>query len=257
MHAVILAGGRGRRLAPYTICFPKPLVPVGEMPILEIVLRQLAAAGCTRATLAVGHLAELIMAYFGRGERVGIDIEYSREDKPLGTVGPLKLLDDLPEHFLVMNGDVLTTMNYQDVYQYHLQSDADLTVSCHRCQTLVDFGVVEFDGQMRVTGYREKPTVQYDVSMGVYVFRRSVLELVEPGVYYDFPTLVQALVSKRRRVKVFMSDCLWLDVGRRDDYDRAVHLVEEHPELFYPPVAASAGPQEHVPPDYPVTLKPR
>ncbi|HEX7079601.1 MAG TPA: sugar phosphate nucleotidyltransferase [Gammaproteobacteria bacterium] len=244
MDAVILAGGRGRRLAPYTVCFPKPLVPVGQMPILEIVLRQLAAAGCRRATLAVGYLAELIIAYFGDGKQLGLEIRYSREDEPLGTVGPLTLLDGLPEHFLVMNGDVLTTLDYAALFAAHKASGAELTIACYRCQNHVDLGVVEFDGQLRVTGYREKPTVQYDASMGIYVFRRSALDLVEPGTYRDFPDLVQSMLLHHRPVKAHIVDCLWLDVGRRDDYERAIDLVERNPNLFYPENAhAASGPE--------------
>ncbi len=133
MRAVILAGGKGRRLAPYTVTFPKPLVPISNMPILEVVIRQLKRAGYTRVTMAVGHLAELIQSYFGDGGRFGIQIDYSREKKPLGTVGPLALIDDLPENFLVMNGDVLTTLRYDWIFDYHLQSSADLTIATHRC----------------------------------------------------------------------------------------------------------------------------
>lgn len=175
MRAVILAGGKGRRLAPYTITFPKPMVPVGDMPILEIVIRQLKLAGFTHVTLAVGHLAELLMAYFQDGSRWGLRIDYSREEAPLGTTGPLLLIEDLPDDFLVMNGDVLTTLNYAELFRVHLRSKAALTVACHRCNTKVDLGVIEFDGRMQVTGYREKPTIPYDVSMGVYVFNRRAL----------------------------------------------------------------------------------
>lgn len=234
MHAVILAGGRGRRLAPYTICFPKPLVPVGDMPILEIVLRQLRESGCHAATLAVGHLAELIEAYFADGSRLGVELNYSREEKPLGTVGPLALMDDLPENFLVMNGDVLTTLKYDQLMDYHLESEAELTIACHRCTVPVDLGVVEFDGGLEVTNYREKPRLHYDVSMGVYAFRDSVLDLVQPGEYMDFPTVVHKLIQQKRKVKVYMSDALWLDIGRQDDYGRATEIFEANRELFLP-----------------------
>jgi len=234
MHAVILAGGRGRRLEPYTICFPKPLVPVGEMPILEIVLRQLRLAGCRRATLAVGHLAELIMAYFEDGGRVGVDLTYSREEKPLGTVGPLALMDDLPENFIVMNGDVLTTLRYDRLFDYHVENDADLTIACHRCNAAIDLGVVQFDGEFQVTDYIEKPKLPYDVSMGVYVFNRRVLDLVTPGEYLDLPTLVLKLVEAGRTVKVFMSAAMWLDIGRPSDYAAATATFEEHRHLFLP-----------------------
>ncbi len=221
MRAIILAGGRGRRLAPYTVTFPKPMVPVGDMPILEIVIRQLKNAGFTHITLAVGHLAELLMAYFQDGSRWGIKIDYSREEQPLGTTGPLLLIDDLPENFLVMNGDVLTTLNYGELYRSHLRSRATLTIACHRCNTKIDLGVIEFDGRMQVTGYREKPTIPYDVSMGVYVFNRRALSAYRPNSYVDLPDVVQRLVDAGDRVKVYLSDNEWLDIGRPSDYEVA------------------------------------
>ena len=237
MHAVILAGGRGQRLAPYTINFPKPLVPVDDMPILEIVFRQLAAAGCTSATLAVGHLAELIISFFGNGENVGIDLQYAREDTPLGTVGPLALMDDLPESFIVMNGDVLTTLNYRRFFERHVADGSELTVACHRKTTKIDLGVVEFDERFRVTGYREKPTLPYDVSMGVYAFNRSVLDLIPPGQYLDFPNLIHKMIAQGRYPKVHMSDALWLDIGRIEDYASATSVFLEHRDAFLPPKA--------------------
>jgi NDP-sugar pyrophosphorylase family protein len=234
-RAVILAGGKGTRLKPYTITFPKPLVPVGEMPILEIVIRQLKAAGFSHVTMAVGHLAELMMAYFGDGSKWGIEIEYSREEKSLGTVGPLALIEDLPEVFLVMNGDVLTTLPYADFYDYHVNSGAEITIACHRCNTQIDLGVIEFDGRLEVTGYREKPVLPYDVSMGVYLFNRSVLETFQAGDYVDFPTVVQTLIGQGKPVKVYISDSEWLDIGRPDDYAEASERFEELRDQFLPP----------------------
>jgi NDP-sugar pyrophosphorylase family protein len=240
MRAIILAGGKGRRLAPYTITFPKPLVPVGDMPILEIVIRQLARAGFDHITLATGHLAELLMAYFGDGSKWGVRIDYSREDQPLGTVGPLALIEDLPETFLVMNGDVLTTLRYDWLYNYHENSQADLTIACHRCNTQVDLGVIEFNGQHQVTGYREKPTIPYDVSMGVYIFHRAVLRLFEAGHAIDFPSLVTSLVTRKANVKVFMSECLWLDIGRPSDYASATETFMERMDEFLPEKSLAA-----------------
>lgn len=234
MRAIILAGGKGRRLEPYTISFPKPLVPVGDMPILEIVIRQLKATGFTHVTLAVGHLAELLMAYFGDGSKWGVTIDYSREEKPLGTVGPLKLIDDLPETFLVMNGDVLTTLKYDALFAQHQRSNADLTIACYRANTKIDLGVIEFDGRMEVTGYREKPILPYDVSMGVYVFNRSVLETFDADDYMDLPTIVNNLVAGQGTVKVYLSDHEWLDIGRPEDYGRATQRFEELRHEFLP-----------------------
>ena len=234
MHAVILAGGKGRRLEPYTISFPKPLVPVGDMPILEIVIRQLRGKGFTKVTLAVGHLAELLEAYFGDGSRWDIQIEYSREYKPLGTVGPLKLIQDLPDTFLVMNGDVLTTLDYLALYNQHQASDADLTIACYRANTKIDLGVIEFDSRMEVTGYREKPTLPYDVSMGVYIFSKRILETFEVDQYMDLPTIVNNLIHNHGTVKVYLSDHEWLDIGRPDDYALASERFEVLRHLFLP-----------------------
>lgn len=234
MRAIILAGGKGRRLAPYTISFPKPLIPVDDVPILEIVIRQLKAAGFTRVTLAVGHLAELLMAYFGDGSKWGLQIDYSREEKPLGTVGPLALMDDLPETFLVMNGDVLTTLKYDVLFDYHVESGSDLTIACHRCSTKIDYGIIEFDGRLLVTGYREKPSLPYDVSMGVYVFNKSILDLFEPGTYFDLPQLACLLTERKTPAKVFLSDDEWLDIGRPDDYARATSTFTALREQFLP-----------------------
>lgn len=234
MRAVVLSGGKGTRLAPYTVTFPKPLVPVSDMPILEIVVRQLKAAGFDHITMAVGHLAELIIAYFGDGDRWGVKIDYSREDAPLGTVAPVRLIEDLPDTFLVMNGDVLTTLSYRSLYDAHITSGAELTVACHRLNVQIDYGLVEFDGLLEVTGYREKPTFPGDVSMGVYMFSRSALDLVPTGEYMDIPTLVGQMVKHGRKVRASLADCRWLDIGRQDDYARAIATFDELRDEFLP-----------------------
>lgn len=240
MRAVILAGGKGRRLFPYTISFPKPLVPVGDMPVLEIIIRQLKAAGFDHVTLAVGHLAELLEAYFGDGSKWGLRIDYSREDKPLGTVGPLSQIKDLPETFLVMNGDVLTTLDYGKLFQYHLDESSILTIACHRCNNQIDLGVIEFNGRFEVTNYREKPVIPYDASMGVYVFSRKVLDHFEKDTYVDFPTAVCQLVSEKQPVKVHLTACRWLDIGRQEDYAAAQESFESLRHEFLPDEPASA-----------------
>lgn len=234
MRAVVLAGGRGTRLAPYTVTFPKPLVPIDDMPILEIVIRQLRAAGFLQVTMAVGHLAELIMAYFGDGERWGVEINYSREEVPLGTVAPVKLIDDLPDNFLVMNGDVLTSLSYRSLYDAHVTSGAELTIACHRLNVQIDYGIIEFDGLLEVTGYREKPTFPSDVSMGVYMFSKSALDLVPSGEHMDIPTLVARLIGEGRKVRALLADCRWLDIGRHDDYARAIAIFDELRDEFLP-----------------------
>src|SRR6185295_8537341 len=193
--AVILAGGRGTRLAPYSTVLPKPLMPIGEKPILEIVIRQLCRHGFTDITLAVGYMAELLMAYFGDGQRFGVRLRYSREEQPLGTAGPMGLVDDLAERFLVMNGDVLTGLDYRRLAAAHEMSGAIGTIATYPRQVKIDLGVIEHDEQHRLTDYIEKPTLNYLVSMGIYMFDRRVLGFIEPGERLDLPDLVKRLVT--------------------------------------------------------------
>ncbi|HEY3316900.1 MAG TPA: sugar phosphate nucleotidyltransferase [Coriobacteriia bacterium] len=218
--AVILAGGKGTRLAPFTTVFPKPLMPLGETPILEIVLRQLVRAGFTDVTLAVGYLASLIESYFGEGERYGLRLTYSREDEPLGTAGPLANIGGLTEPFLVMNGDVLSTLDYGAFLDAHVASAAEASIATHRRENKVDFGVVETDGE-RVVDYVEKPSHSYLVSMGVYAFSPSVLARIEKGRPLDFPELVLRLLGQGAFVRSVPFDGYWLDIGRHDDFARA------------------------------------
>jgi NDP-sugar pyrophosphorylase family protein len=222
MRAVILAGGKGTRLKPYTTVFPKPLVPIDDMPILEVVIRQLRSNGFTRVTMAVGHLAELLMAYFGDGSKFGLTIDYSKEDTPLGTAGPLAMIPGLTDTFLVMNGDILTTLPYRDLVAYHSQKGAAATIAIHERQVKIDLGVIETNAQNDLTGYIEKPTYQYRVSMGIYVFSPSVLAYIQPGQRLDFPDLVQVLLRKGEKVVGYPFAGYWLDIGRPDDYEQAV-----------------------------------
>lgn len=233
MRAVILAGGKGTRLAPYTTAFPKPLVPVGDMPILEIVVRQLVAAGVTRITLAVGHLAELIRAFFSTHELAEV-IEYSHERTPLGTVGPLAQIPDLDESFLVMNGDVLTTLDYQALIAYHADRGAWLTIASHERRVDLDFGILELGDGPTVVDYLEKPTQTHSVSMGIYMFDPRVLQYIPHGRRLDFPDLVKALLADRRPVTAYRFDGIWLDIGRPDDYARANEVFEQMRDLLVP-----------------------
>jgi NDP-mannose synthase len=221
-----MAGGKGTRLAPYTTAFPKPLVPVGDMPIVEIVVRQLVAAGVTRVTLAVGHLAELIRAFFSAHELAEM-IEYSHERTPLGTVGPLTQISGLEAPFLVMNGDILTTLDYRAFMAYHGEHGAWLTIASHERRVDVDFGILKLDDRQAVVDYLEKPTHSYRVSMGIYMFDPRVLEYIPGGRGFDFPDLVKALLADRRPVVAYPFDGVWLDIGRPDDYARAHEVFEQ------------------------------
>jgi NDP-sugar pyrophosphorylase family protein len=223
MKTVILAGGKGTRLVPYTTIFPKPLVPIGERPILEIIIRQLVRQGFGDIVLSVGHLGELIEAYFQNGHKniPGLKLHYHRESQPLGTAGPLALIPGLTETFLVMNGDVLTTLDYRELVSFHRSCAAALTVAMHRKDIKVDLGVLETSGTGELTAYREKPLFSFDVSMGIYVYEPRVLRYIPAGQYLDFPDLVVCLIDHGEKVVGFQSQDYWLDIGRREDYELA------------------------------------
>jgi len=233
MKAVILAGGRGTRLAPYTTVLPKPLMPVGNIPILEVILRQLVTCGFTSVTLALGHLGELIRAYFASHKTLSrqINIQFVDEEHPTGTAGSLRLIPDLPETFLVMNGDVLTTIDYLELFHFHRAQGACLTIAGHQKLVNIDLGVLQVQAGV-VTGYIEKPKYVYPVSMGVYVYDRRALEYIPEGQYYDFPDLVLKLIAHQQKVSCFESDALWLDIGRREDYAEAQAVFEKNQHQF-------------------------
>jgi NDP-sugar pyrophosphorylase family protein len=221
MRAVILAGGKGTRLKPYTTVIPKPLMPVGDRPVLELIIRQLKHFGFTQITMAVGYLAELTEAYFGDGKKYGVQIDYSREDEPLGTIGPLALIQGLEETFLVMNGDVLTDLDYAQLVDFHRKNNSTATIATFNKKVAIDLGIVEMDPTFRLKKYVEKPTLEYRVSMGIYVFEPEILTFIESNGYLDFPDLVLALVEKGKKVMGFPIEGYWLDIGRQEDYDRA------------------------------------
>ncbi len=228
MKAVILAGGKGARLRPYTKILPKPLMPIDDMPILEILLRQMKRSGLVdEVILTVGYLEELLRAFFRDGERFGLRIRYSFEESPLGTAGPLSLIEGLKQTFLVSNGDILTTLPFPDLVRYHRESDAIATIAMHNRQVKVDLGVLQLDGSNRVTGYIEKPTYNFSVSMGIYVFEPRVLEYIPPNEYLDFPNLVLRMLDAGEKVVGYPFDGYWQDLGRREDYERAVDEFEQ------------------------------
>lgn len=224
MRAVILAGGKGRRLLPYTAVFPKPLVPVGDRPVLAIVIEQLRQAGFTRLTLAVGHLAGLIQAYFGDGSRFGIHIDYSIESTPMGTAGPLGLLDDLDDDFLVMNGDLLTDLDVGALVAAHRSAGAIGTIAVYRKTVDLTLGVLSLDADSRVIDYVEKPSIDYMVSTGIYCFKPAVLEYLVPGVPCDLPDLIRRMITSGQRVHGYRFEGNWLDIGRPEDYEAALNL---------------------------------
>ena len=227
-QAVILAGGKGTRLRPYTVSLPKPLMPIGEYPILEIVIRQLAASGYEKVTMAVNHQANIIKAFFQDGERWGIDITYSLENKPLSTMGPLKLIPDLPECFLVMNGDVLSNLDYGAFLDNHAKDGGLFTISASSREDKVDYGVLSSDASGILTGFEEKPVHSYLVSMGVYALNRAVLDFIPENTAFGFDDLMYELLRQAKQVRVIPHDGYWLDIGRPDDYERAIEDFDKY-----------------------------
>ena len=235
MKAVILAGGKGARLAPYTKILPKPLMPIGDMPILEVLLRQLKASGVNNVVITVGHLAALLRTYFNDGRELGLNISYSYEEKPLGTAGPLALVEGLTDTFFVMNGDVLTTMKFQELLQFHKSQGAVATIASHQRTVKIDLGVLQHaDGDYQVTNYIEKPSYDYLVSMGIYVFEPEVLEFIPRNEYLDFPSLVLKLIAAGKKVCYLPHDGYWKDLGRPDDYEQASQEFEAMRNQFLP-----------------------
>lgn len=239
-RAVILAGGRGTRLAPYTTVLPKPLMPVDNMAIIEVMLRQLQHHGLRQATIAVGYLAELLMAYLGDGSKLGLAIDYSREDKPLGTAGPLKLVAGLDRTFMIMNGDILTSLDYSALVDYHHRQQATATVAVFARPVTIDLGVVQLNAAHRLVDYIEKPTLHYQVSMGICVCEPTVLRYIPPDTYYDFPTLIKTLMQAGEPVLGYPHEGYWLDLGRKEDYERAVEDFVRMRAAFLPGEAPSA-----------------
>jgi NDP-mannose synthase len=235
MHAVILAGGKGSRLRPYTTTLPKPLMPIGEdCSILEIVLRQLARDGFVSVTVAIGHLGQLIEALVGDGSQWGLEVDYTTEDQPLGTIGPvLQVLDRLPDEFLVMNGDILTDLDYAQLLESHRASHAPITVATYAREVRIDFGVLETDDRS-IVGFTEKPTLSYTVSMGVYAISKATLQRYPADRAFGFDDLMTDLLARGEAPAGFPFDGYWLDIGRPDDYDRANAEFERMRPLLLP-----------------------
>ena len=232
MRAIILAGGKGTRLAPYTTILPKPLMPVGDMAILEIVIRQLGKHGFDEITLAVGHLAELIMAYCGDGSRFNVKVDYSRETSPLGTAGPIALVKDLHDTFLVMNGDLLTTLDLGEMYRHHQRRQAIATLATYQRDVKVDLGVIELDADDWLTGYIEKPTYSFAVSTGIYLFEPEICNYIPRDQRLELPELIIRLKDDQQNVNVYHHRGYWLDIGRQDDYEIAVQEFSQHRSDF-------------------------
>ena len=228
VKAVVLAGGRGTRLAPYTTILPKPLLPVGDRSILEIVVDQLEEAGVIDIRFSVGYLSHLIRAVFDNRPAGDADITYVAEQDALGTAAPLRLMNDLDSTFIVMNGDVLTTLDFGDVVRYHRERGNALTIATHNRSIKIDYGILHVDVTHRVRAFEEKPEIVSAVSMGIYVMEPEVLEHIPEGSYFDFPDLVAALLEASLPIGAYSSDSLWFDIGRQEDYERAVNAWNQN-----------------------------
>lgn len=222
-RAVILAGGLGTRLRPYTVALPKPLMPIGQYPILEVIIRQLCAKGFGHITLAVNHQADLFKAFFGDGSKWGIRIDYSLESKPLGTMGPLKLIPDLPDDFLVMNGDILSDVDYGQFLDRHVAAGRLFSISASARQQKIDYGVLYADHEGVLTGFEEKPSHEFLVSMGVYAVSKRILNAIPDDQAYGFDQVVLGYLKSSTQVNTVVHDGYWLDIGRPDDYERAIN----------------------------------
>ncbi|MEN6621732.1 MAG: sugar phosphate nucleotidyltransferase [Smithella sp.] len=222
MQAIILAGGKGTRLKPYTTVLPKPLMPIGDYPILEIIIRQLKKNGFKKVTLAIGHQSDLFMAFFCKGEKWGIEIDYCIEEEPMGTAAPIRQIDDLDEIFLMMNGDILTDINYRKLILAHKENNADLTIATHKRRQDINYGTLKYNNDRILTEFIEKPSYEINVSMGIYVLSRHLVSYIPQQGRFDFPDLVYRILENKKKIYCHPYDGYWMDIGRPDDYEQAI-----------------------------------
>jgi NDP-sugar pyrophosphorylase family protein len=252
MQAIILAGGLGTRLRPFTVTIPKPLLPLGETPILEVLLRKLPGEGFRRIRISVGYLAPLFQGVFGDGSRFGLSVEYLIEEKPLGTAGVLASLDDLPDDFLVLNGDTLTDVSLGGLFHAHVASGAHATIYSHEVEEIVNYGVLEFDPNTRLlSAYVEKPRRRYFVSTGIYALSKRILDYAEPDENgrLDMPDLLRRAIENGKPVRCDTQDgAYWRDIGRFDHYEAASSDFQKDPDRFFglPNRRAATTPMEPI-----------
>ncbi|MEA1979909.1 MAG: sugar phosphate nucleotidyltransferase [candidate division Zixibacteria bacterium] len=226
MDCVILAGGKGKRLLPYTAEIPKPLVKIGDTPIIELLIKSLIKCNITSFTIAVNHQAEQIEEILGDGSQWSVSISYSHEPFELSTVAPLKLISNLPDNFLVVNSDIITDLKFDLLYDYHIQHDSLLTIAVCKREHKVNYGVIECDKNNNIVNFSEKPNFPYQVSMGVYVFSKELLEFVPDNTKFGFDDLMYMLLEKDIKIKTFEHDKFWLDIGRPTDYEKALQQFD-------------------------------
>ncbi len=226
-----MAGGKGARLKPYTTLIPKPLVPVGgKFAILEIILQQLSQNGFKHVTISVNHLSQLIISYFGNGQSFGLEIEYSLENEPLGTIGPLSLIKNLPDKFLVMNGDIFCDINYMNFFNEFENSDSDMMICTTKRNSFIDFGVLEINNKGVIQSFIEKPTYNHNVSMGIYGISKKMVNDING--FYGFDNLMINAIQNKKNIKAFNFEGLWLDIGRGEDYDALNEKFDQYYQLL-------------------------
>ena len=226
-RAIILAGGKGTRLKPYTVAIPKPLMPVGDKPILEIIILQLKKHGFNHITITVNHMAEIIKAFFGDGNKWDIRIDYTSESKALSTMGPLTLVEDLPENFLVMNGDVITDLNLSEFYHFHVNNKNNFTIGSIKRTDRINYGVLKKDENNKLIKFNEKPFYEFLVSMGIYMVNKKVVDYIPKDKFFGFDHLMNLLIEKYEYPSIFEYNGYWLDIGRPDDYEKAVNEIDK------------------------------
>lgn len=233
MKAVILAGGKGLRMRPFTSVLPKPLMPIGDLPIIEIILRRLEKAGVTDVVIAIGYLGALIQTYLAQSTISDrMNISYHLEDQPLGTAGAIGSISGLDEPFFVMNGDLLSTIDFRAMMKHHLDTGAALTVGVVSTEVQIQLGVLALDDDENITGYDEKPKKRYAASMGIYVYSPEAKNMIKPGQHLDAPSLVLRLIEQNAKVSGYTAPCRWIDIGNPTEYERAQQEFEEDPEAF-------------------------
>lgn len=228
MKAVILAGGLGTRLKPFTEVIPKPLLPVGESSVLEIQIMSLARSQVTEIFIATNYMSEYVQAFLGDGSKYGVKLSFSKEEKPLGTCGPITLLEEkLTEPFLLMNGDVLTRLDFRTAYQAAMKVDSDLVVVTTEITTPFDFGNVICDGDYLVDVH-EKPNLKMEILSGMYIMKPSIFKIIPKDTYYGIDSLIKDMLAKKMKVGRYLMHDYWLDIGRIDDYQMAQDIYKEH-----------------------------
>lgn len=228
MKAVILAGGLGTRLKPFTEIIPKPLLPIGEKSILEIQIEALKKHGFNEIYLATNYKSEYIENFFGDGSKFGVKLTISKETKKLGTVGPLTLLKDvLTEPFLMMNGDILTQLNYRKMYEHAVSKDTILTVGIKEIVTPFQFGNIFYEGDY-VTGIEEKPHIRTKILAGVYIFKPEIFKWIPEDTYFGMDTLIETMIEKHEKIAKYEINEYWLDIGQVADYEKAQEVYKTH-----------------------------